>query len=59
MKEAEERQPTGLPLLCYCILYYFSIKKCNIVTVRKSQNCNGFKSEIKVLFDTFSFKKKY
>ena len=39
--------------------FLFLDKKRNIVTVRKSRNCSGVRSDIKVLFDTFSFKKKY
>ena len=34
-------------------------KNRTTVTVRKSGNCNSLKSDVKVLFDTFSFKKKY
>ena len=32
---------------------------CHIVTGHKSKNSNGYSLEFKVLFDTFSFKKKY
>ena len=32
---------------------------CHIVTGHKSKNSNGYSLKIKVLFDTFSFKKKY